>query len=69
MSFTFHSSDQSEMALTFSVDMESPLGDRQKPRYLVEVVWNSHFSGLAKRLCFWSHQSVGIGKSSVVVPC
>ena len=38
MSFTFHSSDQSEMALTFSVDMESPLGERQKLRYSVEVV-------------------------------
>ncbi|KIM66587.1 hypothetical protein SCLCIDRAFT_110086, partial [Scleroderma citrinum Foug A] len=41
--------------LNFSADMESPLGERQKLRYSVEVVWNSHFSGLAKRLCFRRH--------------
>ena len=38
MPLTFHSSGQSEMALTFSEDMESPLGERQKLRYSVEVV-------------------------------
>ena len=38
MSLTFHSSGQSEMALTSSMDIESPLEERQKPRYLVEVV-------------------------------
>ena len=38
MSFTFYRSDQLEMALTFSVDMKSPLRETQKLRYLVEVV-------------------------------
>jgi len=50
MSFALWGSGQLEMALTLSADMERPSGERQKPRYSVEVVWNSHFFRFSKEI-------------------